>query len=123
MPDPTPAPAPLLVSTKKAPPPPVGPPAQHSSSAYSFTSMSIDGVDGGAALIGISMSETDDRDNGRNVHVVLKSSSRNRLTEVLERALADLKGLRTGDVRDNEDPVYLHLSLDYLMKSARSSPP
>jgi hypothetical protein len=87
------------------------------------TTMTVDGISGGAALIGISQgtlaSDPEGKVSGPNVHVVIKASSRLRLKEFLKEALAHNDKVMKSSPETKDQSVFLHLSTHYLMLEAR----
>lgn len=125
-PKPSPAPLPQSVATLAGPPPPTYPPAQQElgvgNRLTSPTTMTVEGISGGAALIGISQgplaSDPKGEVSGPNVHVVIKASSRLRLQEFLKEALAHNAEAMKSSPETKTQSVFLHLSTHYLMLEA-----
>jgi hypothetical protein len=83
-----------------------------------MTAMSINDINGGAALIGISMGTMNgaaEGESGPNVHVVLKASSRQRAIQVMRETLQELEA--SSATARAGDPVFLHFSTYDLMRS------
>ena len=85
--------------------------------------MTIDGIQGGAALIGISQGrlegDKDGTNSGPNVHIVIKASSRLRLREFLIEAMDDNEAVMKRDRAAEREEVYLHISTHHLMLPAK----
>jgi hypothetical protein len=79
----------------------------------SFSGMTVEDIEGGAALIGVSLgtlSGADPGTSGPNVHVVLKASSKERALEVLQATCEELRA------NPEAGPVLLHFSSADLMR-------
>jgi hypothetical protein len=124
---PTPPPFPQSAAVLASPPPPTTPvlaaTAIDVNRPTSPTTMTVDGISGGAALIGISQgplaTDPSGELSGPNVHVVIKASSRLRLQEFLQEALDHNASVMANDPKTKREGVFLHLSTYNLMLGAK----
>lgn len=125
-PKPTVAPQPFAAANFTPPPPPSTPapaPSREARGQVTVSTMTIDGIQGGAALIGISQGplegDKEGTNSGPNVHIVIKASSRLRLREFLMEAMDDNEAVMKSDRAAENEEVYLHISTHHLMLPAK----